>query len=74
METLEDDTQYIFTTKEMNGILEFPISNTNNIADQSTEDIKRKYFDQLPRDKLFELYQIYQLDFEMFGYSVEPYL
>ena len=32
------------------------------------------YFSKLTKNQIRQLYQIYKLDFEMFDYSIEPYL
>ena len=32
------------------------------------------YFSKLTKNQIRQLYQIYKLDFELFDYSIEPYL
>ena len=39
----------------------------------STKELARKYFSQLNLDTVKKLYNIYQVDFEMFGYSPQWY-
>ena len=39
----------------------------------STKNLTKIYFEQLDRQTVDELYQLYQVDFEMFGYSPELY-
>ena len=39
-----------------------------------TGDVARKYFSTLSRDLLLRLYETYRIDFEMFEYSIQPYL
>ena len=34
----------------------------------------KRYFKMLNASQLTKLYQMYEVDFEMFGYSAEPYL
>ena len=38
-----------------------------------TDELARKYFEQLDRQTVDELYEFYKVDFEMFGYSPELY-
>ena len=38
-----------------------------------TNELARKYFSQLSLDTVKKLYNIYQVDFEMFGYSPQWY-
>ena len=40
----------------------------------STEDLARKYFKRLDKNVVRQLYQRYEVDFEMFGYSVESFI
>ena len=39
----------------------------------STKELAKKYFAQLSLDTVKKLYSIYQVDFEMFGYSPQLY-
>ena len=39
----------------------------------STKDLARKYFSELELDRVKDLYSVYKVDFEMFGYSPEEY-
>ena len=39
----------------------------------STKELAKKYFAQLSLDTVKKLYSIYQVDFEMFGYSPQWY-
>ena len=39
----------------------------------STKELARKYFSQLSLDTVKKLYNIYKVDFEMFGYSPQLY-
>ena len=40
----------------------------------STRSLARRYFRQLDRQTVWQLYQLYQIDFELFGYSPDLYL
>ena len=39
----------------------------------STKELAKKYFSQLSLDTVKKLYNIYQVDFKMFGYSPQLY-
>jgi len=39
----------------------------------STKDLARKYFSEMDIDTVKRLYQLYKVDFEMFGYSPDEY-
>jgi len=71
METISDDMEFIV---EKSGLaatnISLPWTNRRN----SGEGISLKYFRTLTSDQVRGLYRIYKLDFEMFGYQVEPYL
>ena len=37
-----------------------------------TQEVKDKYFDMLSEEEIWQLYTMYQMDFQMFGYELEP--
>ena len=39
----------------------------------STKDLARKYFSEMDIDTVKRLYQLYKVDFEMFGYTPDEY-
>ena len=39
-----------------------------------TETLALELFSKLPKDLVKQLYQIYKIDFEMFGYDPKPFL
>ena len=56
-------------------ITSFPWTNKqNNLQESSLEPLSVRYFRQIDRDSVHKLYDIYKIDFEMFGYSVQDYL
>lgn len=56
-------------------ITSFPWTNKkNNRPESSLEPLSLKYFRQIDQDSVQKLYNIYKIDFEMFGYSVQDYL
>jgi hypothetical protein len=40
---------------------------------KNTNDLIRKYYGQLTEQQLKKLYDIYGVDFEMFGYNITKY-
>ena len=76
-ETIKEDVEYIAQESKLNvNITSFPWTNKKNhlITDTSQEPLSIKYFRQIDRDSIHKLYNIYKIDFEMFGYSVQDYL
>ena len=51
------------------GVLESHVSSGG-----STKDLARKYFSELDIDTVTRLYNLYKVDFEMFGYSPDNYI
>lgn len=39
-----------------------------------TAEITQEYFQKLSKEQVVSLYRTYQPDFELFDYSIEPYL
>ena len=70
METMEQDLHFI---SKMAG-LDLKLAHKFTSSGGSTSELGRKYFKELSADIVMELYILYQIDFEMFGYSVEPFL
>lgn len=52
-----------FQAKEQSG------GNRNPALGQQTEELTRKMFSELDRDTVGKLYELYKIDFEMFGYK-----
>ena len=42
-----------------------------NSAGNMTQDVKDKYFNMLSEQEIWQLYTMYQMDFEMFGYELD---
>ena len=40
---------------------------------KSTVEITKMFFRNLSKSQIFNLFKIYQPDFELFGYGIEPY-
>ena len=64
---MEEDLQYI---RQMAGV-KFELVKKNPSSGGSTIDLARKYFGQLNKNVVMQLYELYRVDFEMFGYSVD---
>ena len=75
-ETIKEDVEYIAQESKLDvNITSFPWTNKkNHHTDTSQEPLSVKYFRQIDRDSIQQLYNIYKIDFEMFGYSVQDYL
>ena len=80
VETLEDDLEYIAEVNNFKSDLhrikdELHVHQTfkREIGiNEKTDKIKR-YFMQLNSTQVNNIYRMYKIDFEMFGYSTEPY-
>ena len=71
LETMEQDLHYI---SKMAG-LEFKKGvRRQSSSGGSTTELARKYFMKLDSNVVRQLYQCYEVDFEMFGYSVESFI
>jgi len=64
-ETFLEDQQYI---GQLAGV-QLERVETHHSSGGSTRDLARKYFEQLDSHTVDKLYALYQVDFEMFGYS-----
>ena len=42
-----------------------------NSAGNMTQEVKDKYFNMLSEEEIWQLYTMYQMDFNMFGYELE---
>ncbi|KAM8879541.1 carbohydrate sulfotransferase 12-like [Spinachia spinachia] len=64
LETLETDAQRLLKLLEVDGLLRFPSGARNRTA----ASWERDWFAQIPVTMRRELYELYEPDFEMFGY------
>ena len=71
LESMEEDLHHI---GQMAEDVNFKKVESNLSGGGSTSSLTRKYFAELDRDLVMRLYEFYQVDFEMFGYSPEEYL
>ena len=70
MENMEEDLNYI---SKMAGVVFKNGVELNKSKGGSTAELSRKYFKQLNRSVVNELYRLYELDFQLFGYSKDEY-
>lgn len=71
IETLDEDERFLVTLAdlaELKKAREWRHSGGNNSS------TAKKYFRELSTQQMLQLYQRYQLDFQMFGYSIHQYL
>ena len=48
------------------------VVNGNHQQDMSSTEITKLYFEVLSNDEILKLFEIYQSDFRLFGYSFDP--
>ena len=72
METFANDTKYIMSKIGMP--LEELAYQEHVSTGDLTETLALELFSKLPNDLVKKLYQIYKIDFEMFGYNPKPFL
>ena len=77
VETLEDDLEYIAEVNHFKSDLDrikddLHVHPTFKKKVDVTEKIKR-YFMQLNSTQAYNIYRMYKIDFEMFGYSAESF-
>ena len=74
METFNEDVKYIFKKSGLSSILSLNLFNKFiNSSKLKTKVMTKKYFSQLTENQINELYDMYRMDFEMFGYDPKPY-
>ena len=77
MEEFDQDFQYIALKQNLTILLERELEVINDTKDSrfaSQSDRIAAHFSKLKKDVRLRLYQLYQLDFEMFGYDASEYL
>ena len=68
---MDEDLQYI---GKMTGIEFEQLHKNEHSKGGNTDDVLEDYFAQLDRKVVMKLYEMYRVDFEMFGYSLDDYL
>ena len=69
LETFNEDKTYV---SKLFG-LEFQEIQARKSAGGSTAKVSKEYFSMLDNTTVERLYNIYKIDFEMFGYSFQEY-
>ena len=80
LETSHEDEAYVLNQSKLNQYIDFKYSHykTNDIKSEdgktlSTKDLRPKYFSNLTCTQYQELKKVYQMDLEIFDYSVDPF-
>ncbi|XP_072037360.1 carbohydrate sulfotransferase 10-like [Amphiura filiformis] len=69
LETLHDDAKYIFKLAKIRDIeFEDPSGSSPTFSYQN--DTLNRYFEDVPMGSIYDLYNRYQFDFELFGYDL----
>ena len=70
LETFEEDLRFI---GRLAGVT-FSKIVSHHSSGGRTDRLARQYFQQMDRHTVWRLYKLYQMDFELFGYSPDMYL
>ena len=73
METFKEDVQYIIMKNNLKDILP-PNIHPNNSSKKDTNSDTLEKFSQLNTTQIKKLYELYKLDFELFGYDIDTFL
>ena len=74
---MKEDVDYIINASNLNiSLSSFPRINSHSSQSHSNEHklLSLGYFREIDEESVKKLYDIYKIDFEMFGYSVDDYL
>ena len=77
MEDFYQDFQYIARKQNLTALLEsepMVINDTRDTRFTSQTDRISAHFSKLSKDVRLRLYQLYKMDFEMFGYNASEFL
>lgn len=73
LETLNEDIAKLLSILNLDDKVDlFP--HTHSQAGGHSSTLAQKYFSQLTVDQVKELFNLYRLDHELFGYDIQPYL
>ena len=74
-ETMKEDVEYIIDASNLNiSSSRFPRVNSHSSHSKDHKLLSLRYFRDIDVESVKKLYDIYKIDFEMFGYSVDEYL
>ena len=68
-ETMKEDADYIINASNLN--ISFPKINSHG---KDHKLLSLRYFRGIDAESIKKLYDVYKIDFEMFGYSIDQYL
>ena len=68
-ETMKEDVEYIIKASNLN--ISFPKINSHG---KDHKLLSLRYFRGIDAESIKKLYDVYKIDFEMFGYSIDQYL
>uniref|UniRef100_A0A182QUE4 Carbohydrate sulfotransferase n=1 Tax=Anopheles farauti TaxID=69004 RepID=A0A182QUE4_9DIPT len=71
METYARDVQTLVKAARLEGVVR--LAHVNHVRKDSVNGLAAKYFSQLTQRQFDMLYSIYEIDFELFGYSADMY-
>ncbi|KFB53229.1 hypothetical protein ZHAS_00021439 [Anopheles sinensis] len=71
METYERDIRLLLKATRLEGKVK--LVHINHARKEALDKLIQKYFSQITEEQMDKLYSIYQIDFELFGYSAENY-
>ena len=75
LETFDDDLKYIVHTAGIaNLILTSDTEALRNVAPVADKERTKKYFGMLGKKQKEALFEMYKLDFELFGYRADEYM
>ena len=72
VETMLRDQVYVIKVAGLQGLIKPRWQ--HKTYHEKGEDISKRYFSQLSKEEVKKLYELYQLDFELFDYDYEKYL
>ncbi|CAH1116862.1 unnamed protein product [Phaedon cochleariae] len=70
-ETLQEDQMYLIESANLGDLIR---PEWRNAGRGTTQQQVAKYYSQLTRSQILQLYHIYSYDFELFNYSIQGYL
>ena len=71
-ETMKEDVEYIINASNLNiGTSSFPKIHSHGKAHKL---LSLRYFRDIDAESIKKLHDVYKIDFEMFGYSIDEYL
>ncbi len=73
METLAEDLNFLLRKLDLPPT-EFPLTHTQKGGHSSSEEVVKKYYSTLTKSDVRQLYEMYRLDHELFGYDPDKFM